>query len=161
LRVRKDSIENPHRVDDHSCPETIALQKDQGSIIESLNFEKACFPTVDQADTHLVVEYPEPMHLTEPEQVTLVDGCISTQNLTSPTWSENTLSYKHRSEGEISQKLSDGSDEDEDWSYPDSSERSSQCGSASDFTILSRGPRPRCESLASSPTAQSLPVRKV
>jgi hypothetical protein len=162
LRVRKDLIGNPPREAGYGCPETIALQKDRRSVIQSLNFENGFFPTVDRADTHaFFVPSPEPMHLTEPEPVTLVDGSISTQNLTSPTRSKNTVGYNYRGEGEGFENLSDGSDEDEDWLYPDGSERSSPCGSVRDFTILSRGSRSRCESPASSPTAQSPPVRIV
>jgi hypothetical protein len=162
LQVSKDWIENPHRVAGYSYPETIALRKDQRSVIQSLNFRGGLFPTVDRADTHaLFVPSPESMHLTEPGPVALVDGCISTQNLASPTRSENTVGYSYRGKGEGFEKLYDGSDEDEDWLYPDGSERSSPCGSASDFTILSRDLWSRCESPASSPTAQSLPVRKV
>jgi hypothetical protein len=148
-------ILNPRRVSGYSCPEAITPRKEQRSVVQILNFEEAFFPTVDRADTHaLFVPSPEPMQLTEPEPVTLIDGCISTQNLTSPRRSENTVGCNYRGEGEGFEILYDSSDEDEDWLCPHGSERSSSCGSGSDFTILSRGLWSQCESPASSPAGQ-------
>jgi hypothetical protein len=95
---------------------------------------------------------PEPMQLTPPEPGVLVDECSSTQTL-DPTQTDIAVGPNYHGDDAEPVDFSGGSDGDEDWFCDNRWETSSLCGSASDFTLLSRG-----ESPATSPVAQHFPV---